>query len=189
MLKRAFNRYLIMTFFGLVEMGVLLVAIGLSVVGFLLLGDQRPVLPGPPQTRIDPRPPPPEPVLGSIPLFDGKVTSVSFFTASPDHPLENPVYGNRFSKKEVKYVFGIIYLAYPTTVKPYNYPLKFTFYKEGKVYSAGTFNATIQAGSKESSVYYGFGWNESGHYPPGQYYMEVSFEGRLIANSAFEIYQ
>lgn len=155
-------------------------AFGIYSLRNLSLGDRHPALPTPPGARMEPRPTPHEPVFGEIPLIHGRVTSIAFYKSIPDQ-WQDSEYGTRFSREKDHYIYNIFYFEFPPADKVYEIQFDYIFYKGSEVFTTDSYTTKIEQGQTIQNVYYG--WD----YPPGLYYVEVLYEGKVVGNGAFEI--
>lgn len=147
----------------------------------LRLGDRTPALPGPPTARMEPRPTPHAPVLGSIPALQGKVTGIWFYQVRPKTAPQTEDYGSRFVKKPDHLVYWVIYMEFPPAAQETELTFDYTFYKSGRIIDTDHYTTSVAKDQAGIQVYYGR------DYPPGQYYIEIRHEGQLIANGGVEM--
>jgi hypothetical protein len=117
------------------------------------------------------------------------VREIKFFQFGPKAPpMEQRVYGTRFSRQEARYIYTEI-----------GYDNKLYGVAESKSeltirYSGPTFtqelkgSVTPEKGSRTGLYWQGMGWSEAAKWAPGTYTITIYLEGQKVGQSRFEVY-
>ncbi len=192
MFKTDFDRSRLVITVRLILLLIVLIPLGFGIYSLqhnLPLGNRTPALPTPPGALIGPRPTPHELVLGPIPLTGVKVLGMRFARENPSDSNDQWQFGTRFAKNEVHFINFVLDIEYAAAPQQYKFPLEFISYKEGENFASCKTDVIVDPPATAHGVACGYGWDQPGMYPTGHFYVEVLYEGEIIANGAFEIYE
>ena len=124
-----------------------------------------------------------------IPSLQAKVTEVKFYEGGVDTvPVEQRIYGNRFSRASTRLVWWDINLAYPDPGKRIDFSVEaLCFRPDGTVLNRQSQNYFIQSPWTNSFHAMGFGGHAPGTWTPGIYRVELFVSGKDVGGGSFEI--
>jgi hypothetical protein len=120
----------------------------------------------------------------------GTVERVRFFESGFDAPpLSERHYATRFDFERTHYINYELDLAHPFLQNAVEFALKSVWYgPDGKQVHESKQKALIRPEWKTSSHCHGYGSSKGGTFIPGTYRVELSVDGKKIAEGSFEVY-
>ncbi len=117
------------------------------------------------------------------------VREIKFFQFGPKAPpVEQRIYGTRFSQQEARYIYTEI--GYDNKL----YGVAETKSEITILYSGAAFaqelkgSITPEKGSRTGLYWQGMGWSEPAKWAPGTYTITIYLEGQKVGQSRFEVY-
>ncbi|MCY3886382.1 MAG: hypothetical protein OXG19_01555 [Chloroflexi bacterium] len=124
-----------------------------------------------------------------IPTLDARVVELRFFESgfySP--PRDARVYRTTFSRSTTRYVSWQLNLAHSPKPERNDYTIEAVFHRpNGSVLARQTAETYIDEGWTSSYYSESWGWREPGHWPPGQYRVELLIANQPVAVGAFQV--
>ena len=130
-----------------------------------------------------------EPFLGTIPALNAQVTGLRFFESGFDVPsADSRVYSGDFSNITARFINWAVSLEYPAQTQDRDFDIDAVYFRpNGGIFGSQTLETNVEKGWDGSIHNWGRGWREPGKWVPGEYWVELSFDGKLIAAAGFEI--
>jgi serine/threonine-protein kinase len=130
--------------------------------------------------------PPPD-----VPSLDAYVSSLRFFESGPVLSQTGEIqYTSRFSSAQSRFISFAVILEYPARQQQLGFQFGYAFYdRDGNVINQYSGPVHLPAGSSVKSFAQGWGMSEPGSWKTGQYRVDISVDGMLIASGNFEVYE
>jgi len=125
-----------------------------------------------------------------IPALNAAVDEVRFYGGGINGvPLRQRVYGEKFSKFGLMYMYWELNLSHPDPRRRIDFSIDAIWYKEdGSEFARQTLNTNLQKSWTVSNHANGRGWREEGKWQPGTYTIVLSHQGTVIAVDSFTIF-
>lgn len=127
--------------------------------------------------------------LGRIAVIDATVTGLRFFESGIDGvPKDERSYQQRFEASEARYINWELNLKFPPVPGDTSFEIDAVYYRPGGgVLGRLTHPARVEAGWTYSWHNRSWGWDAPGHWPRGEYRVELHVDGAKIAAEGFAI--
>jgi len=145
-----------------------------------------------PLRRTPPAPPPPPPPSRSsydIPAVRANVTGLQFFEGPSAAPQpEARLYQQRFSQATARYIWVQLELSHLAPQRTVETPVDCVYFHNGFVWARITITVRVEPEWTSSLQPGGWGWPETGNWPTGNFRVQCSANGRVIAGAGFAVY-
>jgi tRNA A-37 threonylcarbamoyl transferase component Bud32 len=142
----------------------------------------------PPPTRT-PIPPPTAAPAYDISSLKADITDLRFFEGPytlPDRDERN--YTTRFARSEARYINYELNLKFPAPGERRDFQVEAVYYQpDGSELARFTADYHLEADWTTSWHAKGWGWDDPGKWPTGQYWVELYVDGQLIGTGTFEV--
>jgi hypothetical protein len=125
----------------------------------------------------------------AVAALDASLTHLRFFQSLGAHlPVESRLSGTRFDTRTVRWIKTEFGLVYPPAPAPVSFSVECVYtFPEGTLRPV-TVERRIPAGWTGSVHAQGVGFEQAGHWPPGNYRVSCRSEGREFAAGSFEVF-
>ncbi len=115
--------------------------------------------------------------------------TLRFYEAGkPVIPDDDRVPQTSFESKDARYIWWELELKYPATQTRIDFRLHAIYINgDDQVIFEDDFDTAAQAGWDHSHHTKGYGWEEPGHWPKGNYRVEIYAGRRMIASNGFSV--
>ena len=134
------------------------------------------------------RPPPPS-TSYDIPAVRANVTGLQFFEGPTDAPRpESRVYERRFSQATARYIWVQLELSHLAPRRTVETPVDCVYFHDGSRWARIVITVRVEPEWTSSLQPGGWGWRETGNWPTGNFRVQCSTNGRVIADAGFAVY-
>ncbi len=133
---------------------------------------------------------PPAPTSSGAYITDvAQVTEVLFFESDAGMPLvEEREYATRFPRSAARYIHYELNPEYPAPEDRIEFVIQSLWYDpDGEIFGEDSMDGYIDSDWTDSAHASGRGWDQPGEWDMGEYTVELSVGGTLLASGSFEI--